>query len=87
MYRSIAISVKGGVCVALLPRSPSFRAIIPLITYNPTVRIAEGEPGTSWHLIDVKLRSILVDVLTLLLYCITDLIAVTALHYDCHRKS
>ena len=50
------------VCVLLLfglasfPGSPSFRAIIPRMTFDPPEGKAEGEPGRFCHMTSVMLR-------------------------------
>ena len=33
------------------PGSPSFRAIIPLMTFDPPERKAEGDPGRFWGIL------------------------------------
>ena len=48
--------LSGSTMPILSPGSPSFRAIIPHMTFDPHKRKAEGEPGISWHMTDVKLH-------------------------------
>ena len=42
--------------VASFPGSPSFRAIIPFITFDPPEGKAEGEPGRFCHMTSIMLR-------------------------------
>ena len=42
--------------VASFPGSPSFRAIIPCMTFDPPQRKAEGEPGRFCHMTRVMIR-------------------------------
>ena len=42
--------------VASFPGSPSFRAIIPRMTFDPPEGKAEGEPGRFCHMTSVMLR-------------------------------
>ena len=48
--------VNGIYAVASFPGSPSFRAIIPRMTFDPPVGKAEGEPGRFCHMTSVMLR-------------------------------
>ena len=42
--------------LASFPGSPSFRAIIPCMTFDPPQRKAEGEPGRFCHMTRVMIR-------------------------------
>ena len=42
--------------VASFPGSPSFRTIIPRMTFDPPEGKAEGEPGRFYHMTSVMLR-------------------------------
>ena len=42
--------------IASFPGSPSFRAIIPCMTFDPPQRKAEGEPGRFCHMTRVMPR-------------------------------
>ena len=45
-----------GCWIASFPGSPSFRAIIPCMTFDPPQRKAEGEPGRFCHMTRVMIR-------------------------------
>ena len=49
-------NARGGRLLASFPGSPSFRAIIPCMTFDPPQRKAEGEPGRFCHMIRVMKR-------------------------------
>ena len=48
--------VRTYVYLASFPGSPSFRAIIPRMTFDPPEGIAEGEPGRFCHMTSVMPR-------------------------------
>ena len=53
---SICIMSTGLPRLASFPGSPSFRAIIPRMTFDPPEGKAEGEPGRFCHMTSVMLR-------------------------------
>ena len=52
----VCTTLQEWVAIASFPGSPSFRAIIPRMTFDPPEGKAEGEPGRFCHMTSVMLR-------------------------------